>query len=70
MTYVLCDNCHNHYDDNYQMKECLGIGRGQGEGTGVTSHPKFQEKSVNAANAQAREANGPARRPFRAQRRT
>lgn len=24
--FVLCDNCHNHYDDENQSAECAGIG--------------------------------------------
>lgn len=25
--FVLCPECHNHYDDSYQSSECAGVGR-------------------------------------------
>lgn len=36
---VLCNTCHNHYDDTCQTPVCSGINQGTGNRSGVvTSH--------------------------------
>lgn len=58
--YVICPTCHNHYDDQHQSKNCMGIGRGvlvdpsdKGDDT-RTAHRMTGTKPVTEHNADMR----------------
>lgn len=50
--FVLCDNCHNHYDDDNQSSECAGIGVTVARPTGSGSAHAFT-KHETAGDAHA-----------------
>lgn len=59
---VLCSNCHNHYDDTCQQKECRGPGNRGHLATGITQpvveHIEFTRV---ARRSIAQEAQKPAK---------
>lgn len=44
---ALCNECHNHYDDESQASECAGIGRVEGYRAGVaSSHAVLRDQTA------------------------